>query len=73
MWRILRNVRDVNGIIMAPERTDRFRHRFPISAFVVCRFEYSSPTCTFSSIGVALSAGTSAPLSVTEAVGISRW
>jgi len=41
---------------------------FPITAFVVCRFEYSVANMYFLPIGVALAAGTSAPLSVTEAV-----
>lgn len=40
---------------------------FPIPAFVVCRFEYSVANMYFLPIGVALAAGTSAPLSVTEA------
>jgi len=41
---------------------------FPITAFVVCRFEYSVANMYFLPIGVALAAGTSSPLSVTEAV-----
>ena len=42
---------------------------FPISAFVACGFEHSVANMYFLPIGVALAAGTSAPLSVTDAVG----
>jgi len=42
---------------------------FPITAFVACGFEHSVANMYFLSIGVALAAGTSAPLSVTDAVG----
>ena len=41
---------------------------FPISAFVACGFEHSVANMYFLPIGVALAAGTSAPLSVTGAV-----
>ena len=41
---------------------------FPITAFVACGFEHSVANMYFLPIGVALAAGTSAPLSVTEAV-----
>jgi formate transporter len=41
---------------------------FPISAFVACGFEHSVANMYFLPIGVALAAGTSAPLSVTDAV-----
>ena len=41
---------------------------FPITAFVACGFEHSVANMYFLSIGVALAAGTSAPLSVTDAV-----
>ena len=41
---------------------------FPITAFVACGFEHSVAHLYVLSIGVALVAGTSAPLSVTEAV-----
>ena len=42
---------------------------FPITAFVACGFEHSVANMYFLPIGVALAAGTSAPLSVTDAVG----
>ena len=42
---------------------------FPITAFVACGFEHSVANMYFLPIGVALTAGTSAPLSVTDAVG----
>jgi len=41
---------------------------FPISAFVACGFEHSVANMYFLPIGWALAAGTSAPLSVTDAV-----
>ena len=41
---------------------------FPITAFVACGFEHSVANMYFLPIGVALAAGTPAPLSVTEAV-----
>ena len=41
---------------------------FPITAFVACGFEHSVANMYFLPIGVALAAGTSAPLSVTDAV-----
>jgi len=41
---------------------------FPISAFVACGFEHSVANMYFLPIGVALAAGTSAPLSVADAV-----
>jgi formate transporter len=41
---------------------------FPITAFVACGFEHSVANMYFLPIGVALAAGTSAPLSVTGAV-----
>ena len=41
---------------------------FPISAFVACGFEHSVANMYFLPIGVALAAGTSATLSVTDAV-----
>jgi formate/nitrite transporter len=41
---------------------------FPISAFVACGFEHSVANMYFFPIGVALAAGTSAPLSVTGAI-----
>ena len=41
---------------------------FPITAFVACGFEHSVANMYFLSIGVVLAAGTSAPLSVTDAV-----
>ncbi|HSL02355.1 MAG TPA: formate/nitrite transporter family protein [Nitrospiraceae bacterium] len=41
---------------------------FPITAFVACGFEHSVANMYFLSIGVALAAGTSAPLSLTAAV-----
>lgn len=41
---------------------------FPISAFVACGFEHSVANMYFLPIGVALAAGTSAPLSVVDAV-----
>lgn len=40
---------------------------FPISAFVACGFEHSVANMYFLSIGVALAAGTAAPLSVIDA------
>jgi len=42
---------------------------FPITVFVACGFEHSVANMYFLPIGVALAAGTSAPLSVTDAVG----
>ena len=42
---------------------------FPITGFVACGFEHSVANMYFLPIGVALAAGTSAPLSVTDAVG----
>jgi formate/nitrite transporter len=42
---------------------------FPITAFVACGFEHSVANMYFLPIGIALAAGTSAPLSVTEAFG----
>ena len=42
---------------------------FPITAFVACGFEHSVANMYFLPIGVALAAGTSAPLSVADAVG----
>jgi formate/nitrite transporter FocA (FNT family) len=41
---------------------------FPITAFVACGFEHSVANMYFLSIGVALAVGTSAPLSITDAV-----
>jgi formate/nitrite transporter len=41
---------------------------FPITAFVACGFEHSVANMYFLPIGVALAAGTSAPLSVTGAL-----
>ncbi len=41
---------------------------FPITAFVACGFEHSIANMYFLPIGVALAAGTSAPLSVTGAL-----
>jgi len=41
---------------------------FPITAFVACGFEHSVANMYFLPIGVALAAGTSAPLSVADAV-----
>jgi len=41
---------------------------FPITAFVACGFEHSVANMYFLPIGWALAAGTSAPLSVTDAV-----
>jgi len=41
---------------------------FPISAFVACGFEHSVANMYFLPIGWALAAGTSAPLSVTDAI-----
>jgi formate transporter len=41
---------------------------FPITAFVACGFEHSVANMYFLPIGVALAGGTSAPLSVTDAV-----
>jgi formate/nitrite transporter len=41
---------------------------FPITAFVACGFEHSVANMYFLPIGVALAAGTSAPLSVAGAV-----
>jgi formate/nitrite transporter len=41
---------------------------FSITAFVACGFEHSIANMYFLSIGAALAAGTSAPLSVTDAV-----
>jgi formate/nitrite transporter FocA (FNT family) len=41
---------------------------FPISAFVACGFEHSVANMYFLPIGVALATGTSAPLSVADAV-----
>ena len=41
---------------------------FPISAFVPCGFEHSVANMYFLPIGVALAGGTSAPLSVADAV-----
>jgi formate/nitrite transporter len=41
---------------------------FPITAFIACGFEHSVANMYFLPIGVALAAGTSAPLSVTDAV-----
>lgn len=41
---------------------------FRITAFVACGFEHSAANMYFLPIGVALAAGTSAPLSVTNAV-----
>jgi formate/nitrite transporter len=41
---------------------------FPITAFVACGFEHSVANMYFLAIGVALAAGTSAPLSVTGAL-----
>jgi formate transporter len=40
---------------------------FPITAFVACGFEHSVANMYFLPIGIALAAGTSAPLSVTDA------
>ena len=42
---------------------------FPITGFVACGFEHSVANMYFLPIGAALAAGTSAPLSVTGAVG----
>ena len=42
---------------------------FPITAFVACGFEHSVANMYFLPIGIALAAGTSAPLSVTDAFG----
>jgi formate/nitrite transporter len=42
---------------------------FPITAFVACGFEHSVANMYFLPIGVALAAGTSASLSVADAVG----
>jgi formate/nitrite transporter len=42
---------------------------FPITGFVACGFEHSVANMYFLPIGVALAAGTSAPLSVVDAVG----
>jgi formate/nitrite transporter FocA (FNT family) len=41
---------------------------FPITAFVACGFEHSVANMYFLPIAVALAAGTSAPLSVADAV-----
>jgi formate transporter len=41
---------------------------FPITAFVACGFEHSVANMYLLQIGVAVAAGTSAPLSVTDAV-----
>ncbi|HKQ35754.1 MAG TPA: formate/nitrite transporter family protein [Nitrospiraceae bacterium] len=41
---------------------------FPITAFVACGFEHSVANMYFLPIGVALAGGTSAPLSVADAV-----
>lgn len=41
---------------------------FPITAFVACGFEHSVANMYFLLSGVAFAAGTSAPLSVTDAV-----
>jgi formate/nitrite transporter FocA (FNT family) len=41
---------------------------FPMTAFVACGFEHSVANMYLLPIGVALAAGTSAPLSVTDAV-----
>lgn len=42
---------------------------FPITVFVACGFEHSVANIYSLVIGVALAAGTSAPLSVTDGVG----
>ena len=42
---------------------------FPITAFGACGFEHSGANMYLLQIGVALAAGTSAPLSVTDALG----
>lgn len=42
---------------------------FPISAFVACGFEHSVANMYFLPIGIALAAGSAAPLSVSGAVG----
>jgi len=42
---------------------------FPITAFVACGFEHSVTNMYFLPIGVALAAGSSAPLSVSDAAG----
>ena len=41
---------------------------FPITTFVACGFEHSVANMYFLPIGVVLATGTSAPLSVTDAV-----
>ena len=41
---------------------------FPITAFVACGFEHSVANMYFFPIGIALAAGSAAPLSVAEAV-----
>jgi len=49
--------------------TDKIRATvFPTTAFVACGFEHSVANMYFLPIGMALAAGTSAPLSVTDAV-----
>jgi formate/nitrite transporter FocA (FNT family) len=42
---------------------------FPISAFVACGFEHSVANMFFLPIGIALAAGSAAPISVSGAVG----
>jgi formate transporter len=46
---------------------------FPISAFVACGFEHSVANMYFLSIGVALVAGSTAPISVAGSVGNLVW
>jgi formate transporter len=46
---------------------------FPISAFVACGFEHSVANMFFLPIGIALAAGSAAPLSISGAVGNLMW
>jgi formate/nitrite transporter len=46
---------------------------FPISAFVACGFEHSVANMYFLPIGIALAAGTPAPISVAGSVGNLVW
>jgi formate/nitrite transporter FocA (FNT family) len=46
---------------------------FPISAFVACGFEHSVANMYFLPIGIALAAGSPAPISVAGSVGNLVW